>query len=69
MAKQSAKHFTRFTGNLLSKIIARTARRHLDGRHVLFRVYLQTRADLYLLTLPIKMAIGMNLTSTEVSTF
>ena len=44
-----------FHGEILSKIIPRTARRQLDGRHLLFRVYLQTWTDLYLLNLPIKM--------------
>ena len=33
-----AEHFTRFTANILSKNMARTARSQLDGRHLLFGV-------------------------------
>ena len=42
-------------GELLSKDIARTARRLLDGQHLLFGVYLQSWTALYLLNFPIKM--------------
>ena len=42
-------------GEILSKNIARTARGQLNGQHLLFGVYLQTWADLYLLNFPKKM--------------
>ena len=42
---KTADHFTRFTknklGELLAKNIARTARRQLERRHLLFGEYLQ----------------------------
>ena len=47
--------FYSFYGEILSKNIARTARRQLDGQHLLFGAYLQTWADLNLLKFPIKM--------------
>ena len=69
MAELSAEHFTRFTiVSILSKNIARTARNQLDGQHLLFGVYLQTWADLYLLKIPNKDAhYRYELTSTKVS--
>ena len=50
-----AERFPCFTANILSKNMARTARRQLDGRHLLFGVYLQTWSALYLLNFPITM--------------
>ena len=47
--------FYSFHGERLSKNIARTARRQLDGRHLLFGIYLQTLTALYLTNFPIKM--------------
>ena len=47
--------FYSFHGKILSKNMARITRRQLDGRHLLFGVYLQTWAALYLLTFAIKM--------------
>ena len=44
-----------FHGEILSKNMARTAKSQLDGQHLLFGVYLQTLADLYLLNFPKKM--------------
>ena len=37
-----AEHFTRFTANYCLKNTARTEKRQLEGRHLLFGVYLQT---------------------------
>ena len=48
--------FYSFHGELLSKIITRTAR-HLDGRHFLFGVSLPSWTGLYLLNVPIKISI------------
>ena len=48
-----AEHFTRFTANYCLKNTARTEKRQLEGRHLLFGVYLQTLNSLYLLNLPI----------------
>ena len=50
-------------GELLAKNIARTARRHFDGRHLLFGEYLQFLTTLYLLNLSINRQLKMNLTS------
>ena len=44
-----------FHSEILSKNIARTARSQLNGQHLLFGVYLQSWADLYLLNFPKKM--------------
>ena len=41
-------------GELLAKNIARTARRQLEGRHLLFGEYLRNWTTLYSLNLPIK---------------
>ena len=59
--------FYSFHGEIMSKNITRTARRQLDGEHLLFGVYLQTWADLNLLNFPIKMHYRYELTLTEVS--
>ena len=48
-------HSKSFHGEIFSKNIARTTRSQLDGQHLLFGVYLQTWADLYLLNFPKKM--------------
>ena len=61
--------FYSFHGEILSKNIARTARRQLDGQHLLFGVYLQTWADLNLLNFPIKVRYRYELASTKVSMF
>ena len=61
--------FYSFHGEILSKNITRTARRQLDGQHLLFGVYLQNRADFNLLNVQIKMHYWYELTSTEVSMF
>ena len=53
MAKQSAKHWNSLHGELSSTNIAKIARRQLEGRHLLFGVYLQTWTALYLLSVPI----------------
>ena len=58
--------FYSFHGEILSKNIAT---KQLDGQHLLFGVYLQTRADLNLLNFPIKMRYPYELTSTKVSMF
>ena len=58
-----------FHSEILSKNIARTARRQLNGQHLLAGVYLQTWADLYLLNFPKRCTIDVNLTSTEVNIF
>ena len=42
MAQQSPKYFTRFTGTYCLK----SARRQLDGPHLLLGVYLQTSTEL-----------------------
>ena len=47
--------FYSFHGKLLSKNIARRARRQLDGRYLLSGIYLQTLTALYLINFPIKM--------------
>ena len=47
--------FYSFHGDILSKNFARTARRQLDGQHLLFGAYLLTWADLNPLKFPIKM--------------
>ena len=47
--------FYLFHGELLSKNIARTAERQLDGGYLIFRVYLQTWTALYVLNFLIKM--------------
>ena len=57
--------FSSFHCEILSKNIARTARRQLAGQHLLFGVYLQTWADLNLLNFAIKMHYRYELTSTE----
>ena len=60
--------FYSFHGEIMSKNITRTARRQLDGQHLLLGVYyLQTWADLNLLNFPIKMHYRYELTLTEVS--
>ena len=59
--------FYSFKCDIFSKNMAITARRQLDGQHLLFGVYLQTWADLNLLNFPIKIRYGYELTSTEVS--
>ena len=58
-------------GELLAKNMARTARRKLDGRHLLFGQYLQNWTTLYLLNLTINMhaLTKMNLTSMDVHSF
>ena len=48
MAEQLGKTFYSFHDDLLSKNITR---RQLDGQHLLFGVYLQTRTVLYLLNM------------------
>ena len=47
-------------GELLAKNMARTARRKLDGRHLLFGQYLQNWTTLYLLNLTITMHVLLN---------
>ena len=49
----NGRTFNSFHGKLLSKNIARTARRQFNGRYLLFRVYLQTWTALHILNLPI----------------
>ena len=55
MADTVGETFYLLHGERLSKIIARTGRRQLDGQHMLFGVYLQSRTDLYLLNFSVKM--------------
>ena len=59
--------FSSFHREILSKNMARTARRQLAGQHLLFGVYLQTWADLNLLNFPIQMHYRYELKSTEAS--
>jgi len=47
-------HQQKEIGELLAKNIARTARRQLEGRHLLFGEYLRNWTTLYPLNLPIK---------------
>ena len=58
-------------GELLGKNIARTERRHLEGRHLLFGEYLRSWRNLYILNLPINVHYlsKMNSKSMEVSMF
>ena len=59
---------TRETGELLAKNIAKTSRRQLDGRHLLFGEYLQNGKTLVSPKLADKHALSkMNLTSIDVS--
>ena len=55
MADTVGETFYLFHGERLSKIIARTGRRQLDGQHMVFGVYLQRRTDLYLLNFSVRM--------------
>ena len=61
---KTAEYFTRFTSEelseLLAKNIARTARRQLDGQHLLFGEYLQNWTTLYLLNLPINIQLNIH---------
>ena len=67
MADTVGETFYSFHGEILSKIIARTGRRQLDGQHMLFGVYLQSRTDLYLLNFSVKMHYRYKLNIDRVS--